>query len=112
MRVAPRAGDLRTAGRLVFPAPGGGHRLPQLAESRLGAGAEQGGSERHVSYAAPPSRDRADSVRVNAKVAQTLARHHAASFTLDQYPDAVPEQLEETGGKVASVLLKQAVAFW
>ena len=41
---------------------------------------------------------------VNAKVAQTLAGHHSASFTLDQYADAVPEQLEEAGEKVASVL--------
>jgi integrase len=43
---------------------------------------------------------------VNAKVAQTLAGHHSASFTLDQYADAVPEQLEEAGEKVASVLLE------
>jgi integrase len=42
---------------------------------------------------------------VNAKVAQTLAGHHSASFTLDQYADAVPEQLEEAGELVASVLL-------
>jgi hypothetical protein len=42
---------------------------------------------------------------VNAKVAQTLAGHHSASFTLDQYADAVPEQLEEAGEKVAGVLL-------
>jgi integrase len=41
---------------------------------------------------------------VNAKVAQTLAGHHSASFTLDQYADAVPEQLEEAGEKVANVL--------
>jgi hypothetical protein len=43
---------------------------------------------------------------VNAKVAQTLAGHHSASFTLDQYADAVPEQLEEAGEKVANVLLQ------
>ena len=37
-------------------------------------------------------------IGVDAKVAQTLAgRHHSASFTLDQYADAVPEQLEEAG---------------
>jgi Phage integrase family len=42
---------------------------------------------------------------VNAKVAQTLAGHHSASFTLDQYADAVPEQLEEAGEKVAAVLV-------
>jgi len=43
---------------------------------------------------------------VNAKVAQTLAGHHSAAFTLDQYADAVPEQLEEAGEKVATVLLQ------
>ncbi len=42
---------------------------------------------------------------VNAKVAQTLAGHHSAAFTLDQYADAVPQQLEEAGEKVATVLL-------
>jgi integrase len=42
---------------------------------------------------------------VNAKVAQTLAGHHSAAFTLDQYADAVPHQLEEAGEKVANVLL-------
>jgi site-specific recombinase XerD len=41
---------------------------------------------------------------VTAKVAKTLAGHHSASFTLDQYADAVPEQLEEAGEKVANVL--------
>ena len=43
---------------------------------------------------------------VNAKVAQTLAGHHSASFTLDQYADAVPQQLEEAGEKVATLLLE------
>jgi hypothetical protein len=43
---------------------------------------------------------------VSAKVAQTLAGHHSASSTLDQYGDAVPEQLEEAGEKVANVLLQ------
>src|SRR6266699_3227657 len=43
---------------------------------------------------------------VNAKVAQTLAGHHSASFTLDQYADAVPQQLEEAGEKVSTVLLE------
>ena len=42
---------------------------------------------------------------VNIKVAQTLAGHHSAAFTLDQYADAVPQQLEDAGEKVASVLL-------
>jgi integrase len=45
---------------------------------------------------------------VNMKVAQTLAGHHSAAFTLDQYADAVPQQLEEAGEKVASVLLTAA----
>jgi len=35
-----------------------------------------------------------------------LAGHHSASFTLDQYADAVPQQLEEAGEKVAAVLLE------
>jgi integrase-like protein len=43
---------------------------------------------------------------VNAKVAQTLAGHHSASFTLDQYADAVPQQLEQAGEKVSTVLLE------
>ena len=43
---------------------------------------------------------------VNAKVAQTLAGHHSAAFTLDQYADAVPQQLEEAGEKVSTVLLE------
>jgi hypothetical protein len=43
---------------------------------------------------------------VNAKVAQTLAGHHFASFTLDQYADAVPQQLEEAGEKVSTLLLE------
>jgi hypothetical protein len=42
---------------------------------------------------------------VDAKVVQTLAGHHSASFTLDQHADAVPEQLEEASEKVADVLL-------
>jgi hypothetical protein len=46
---------------------------------------------------------------VNAKVAQTLAGHHSAAFTLDQYADAVPHQLEEAGEKVASVLLSGSI---
>jgi Phage integrase family len=41
----------------------------------------------------------------NMKIAQTLAGHHSAAFTVDQYADAVPQQLEEAGEKVASVLL-------
>jgi integrase len=42
----------------------------------------------------------------NPKVAQTLAGHHSAAFTLDRYADAVPEQLEEAGERVADVLRK------
>ena len=43
---------------------------------------------------------------VNAKVAQTLAGHHNTAFTLDQYADAVPRQLEDAGEKVATMLLQ------
>jgi integrase len=42
---------------------------------------------------------------VDMKTAQTLAGHHSAAFTVDQYADAVPQQLEEAGEKVATVLL-------
>jgi hypothetical protein len=38
------------------------------------------------------------------KVAQTLAGHHSAAFTLDQYADAVPQQLEEAGEKISTIL--------
>ncbi len=40
------------------------------------------------------------------KTAQTLAGHHSAAFTVDQYADAVPQRLEEAGEAVAAVLLK------
>src|ERR1700730_13911136 len=42
---------------------------------------------------------------VDTKTAQTLAGHHSASFTVYQYADAVPQQLQEAGEKLASVLL-------
>jgi hypothetical protein len=45
---------------------------------------------------------------VTAKVAQTLAGHHSAAVTLDQYADAVPQQREEAGETVATVLLAAA----
>ena len=35
-----------------------------------------------------------------------MAGHHSAAFTLDQYADAVPQQLEEAGEKVSTVLLE------
>jgi site-specific recombinase XerD len=38
----------------------------------------------------------------NAKVAQTLAGHHSASFTLTQCADAVAEQLEKAGAEGCS----------
>jgi hypothetical protein len=34
---------------------------------------------------------------VDMKTAQTLAGHHSAAFTLDQYAVAVPQQLEDAG---------------
>jgi integrase len=43
---------------------------------------------------------------VIAKVALTLAGHHSASFILDQYADAVPQQVGDAGEKVATVLLE------
>ena len=44
--------------------------------------------------------------RAKSGGAQTLAGHHSASFTLDQYADAVPQQLEEAGEKVSTVPLE------
>jgi site-specific recombinase XerD len=41
---------------------------------------------------------------VNVKVAQTLAGHHSAAFTLDVYADALPQQMDEAGEKVADVI--------
>jgi integrase len=107
---------LRTKGPLVFPGPSGAplnyHNwrtrvwLPLLAST--------GPDEDH------PQRIAIDGTfhmlrhffvtaliqsGANMKVAQTLAGHHSAAFTLDQYADAVPQQLEDAGEKVASVLL-------
>jgi integrase len=42
---------------------------------------------------------------VNVKVAQTRAGHHSAAFTLDVYADALSQQMDETGEKVADVLI-------
>ena len=42
---------------------------------------------------------------VNVKVAQTLAGHHSAAFTLDVYADALPQQMDEAGEKVADVII-------
>jgi hypothetical protein len=39
------------------------------------------------------------------KVAQTLAGHYSAAFTLDVYADALPRQIDEAGEKVANVLI-------
>jgi hypothetical protein len=41
---------------------------------------------------------------VNIKVVQTLAGHHSAAFTLDQYADVIPQDIEDAGEKVAAVL--------
>jgi site-specific recombinase XerD len=41
---------------------------------------------------------------VNVKVAQMLAGHHSAAFTLDVYADALPQQMDEAGEKVADVI--------
>jgi protein O-GlcNAc transferase len=45
-----------------------------------------------------------DSLGRTAEAVESYQRHHSAAFTLDQYADAVPQQLEEAGEKVASVL--------
>ena len=42
---------------------------------------------------------------VNVKVAQMLAGHHSAAFTLDVYADALPQQMDEAGEKVADVII-------
>jgi hypothetical protein len=34
---------------------------------------------------------------VNVKVAQMLAGHHSAAFTLDVYADALSQQMDEAG---------------
>ena len=106
---------LRTPGDLVFPGPSGApidyHNwrartwAPLLAKT--GADAED---PDRIAVSGTPHMLRHFYVTaliqsgVNAKVAQTLAGHHSAAFTLDQYADAVPEQLEEAGEKVANIL--------
>jgi integrase len=42
---------------------------------------------------------------VNVKMAQMLAGHHSAAFTLDVYADALPQQMDEAGEKVAAVII-------
>ena len=42
---------------------------------------------------------------VNVKVAQMVASHHSAAFTLDVYADALPQQMDEAGEKVADVII-------
>jgi hypothetical protein len=34
-----------------------------------------------------------------------LAGHHSAAFTLDVYADALPQQMDEAGEKVADVII-------
>jgi integrase len=48
---------------------------------------------------------------VNVKVAQTLAGHHSAAFTLDVYADALPHQIGEAGEKVADVITGASGSF-
>jgi integrase len=42
---------------------------------------------------------------VNVKVAQMLAGHHSAAFTVDVYADALPQQMDEAGEKMADVII-------
>jgi len=50
-------------------------------------------------------RDRDAAGGRHVKVAQTLAGHHSAVFTLDVYADALPQQMDEAGEKVADVII-------
>ena len=102
-----RAHRLRTPGELVFPSPAGDTIdynnwrtrtwIPLLKRANVMGTFHM---LRHFFVTALIAGG------VNAKVAQTLAGHHSAAFTLDQYADALPQQLEEAGEKVAAVLLQ------
>jgi hypothetical protein len=41
---------------------------------------------------------------VNFKVARSLTGHHSAAFKLDVYADALPQQMDQAGEKVADVI--------
>ena len=62
------------------------------------------GGKRRSSFNAPLDRKGFRNALIHggasAKVAQTLAGHHSARFTLDQYADVVPEQLEKAAENV------------
>ena len=97
---------LRTPGPLVFPGPEGGvidyHNWHSRVWGPLKLKAGVTGTFHMLRHFFVTAMIQSG---VNIKVAQTLAGHHSAAFTLDQYADAVPQQLEEAGEKVAAVLL-------
>jgi integrase len=97
---------LRTPGPLVFPGPEGGvinyHNWNTRVWGPLKVKAGVTGTFHMLRHFFVTAMIQSG---VNIKVAQTLAGHHSAAFTLDQYADAVPQQLEDAGEKVASVLL-------
>ena len=96
---------LRTLGELVFPASDGAPLdyfnwrnrvwLPLLKA----AGVEGTFQMLRHSYATALIQ-----AGESAKTVQTLVGHHSASFTMDQYADAWPEQLERAGDTAARVL--------
>ena len=110
----PPAAHARRAG--VPRPPRGTDRLSQLARTRVGAAAEEGGRRRHVPHAPALLRIRHFYVTalvqsgVNAKVAQTLAGHHSASFTLDQYADAVSGSSRRRARRWRACSARQVVA--
>ena len=97
---------LRAREEFVFPGPKGKPIDYHNSRARVGAPDEETGWRRQVSHTAALLRHRADSVRRQCESradsrAPSLGEFHARSVA-----DAVPEQLEEAGEKVADVLLK------
>jgi len=100
---------LRTQGTLVFPGPAGNpldhHNWRTRVWAPLAKMAGVTGTFHMLRHFFVTALIQSGA---NMKVAQTLAGHHSAAFTLDQYADAVPQQLEEAGEKVAAVLLERS----
>jgi integrase len=82
---------LRTPGPLVFPGPEGGvidyHNWHTRVWGPLKLKAGGTGTFHMLRHFFVTAMIQSG---VNIKVAQTLAGHHSAAFTLDQYADAVP----------------------
>jgi integrase len=75
---------LRAQGEFVFPGPKGKPIDYHNSRARVGAPAEETGRQRHVSPLRHFFVTALIQSAANANVAQTLARHHSASFTLGQ----------------------------